>query len=753
MRAPLTILSLTLSVLALPPGTARAVEGKWTPDQVLQLDAGWLHELGLELQPQELWSAEGAGLLEAAISIGGCSAGFISPDGLVATNHHCAFGLLQQHSTPERDLITLGFLAREPSAELPGEGTRATLPRTTRDVTAEIEGAVPKRTGKDDADDVARFRAIERKRSELVAECERRAHRRCQVAVFDGGVRYTLIEEIEFPDVRVVYAPPNAVGNFGGEVDNWSWPRHAGDFTLLRVWAAPDGGPAAPGKGTQPYHPRHWFPVSAAGVAPEQFVMVAGYPGRTFRAETAAEMRQRAERWFPSRAKILRANLDILEAASAKDETARIALASRVRSLANAEKNARGQLAGIERGNLIRRKEAGEREVGAWIAAHPDHAAARAAHRELYNLVVRTEPTWERDFLLGQLRRASGPGEFNPSQTRVGALSLDLALTVVRRAKQRQKPDAGRDPAYMERNRDQVLDAVRIGQKRLHRPTEEALLADWLTRGVALPAGSRIAAVDALVAEQGAGTDLALKAAELHATTKVLDLDARMAMLEETPAQLRARHDPLLDFALTLDEDLLALEAREERTAGAISRLRPLWRRAVMAQAGKPIAPDANATLRVSFAKVQGYAPRDAVWMTPQTTLAGAVAKHTGKDPFAAPPFLLAAAPRGAQSRWADARFHDVPVDFLADADTTGGNSGSPVLDGRGRLVGLNFDRVWENVANDFGYEPAVARNISVDVRYLLWVLESEHGDAAAPLLREMGVEATAGATPAAPGR
>ena len=211
-------------------------------------------------------------------------------------------------------------------------------------------------------------------------------------------------------------------------------------------------------------------------------------------------------------------------------------------------------------------------------------------------------------------------------------------------------------------------------------------------------------------------------------------------MFEETEAQLRARRDPLLDFAFALDRERRDWKEGDDRFKGAVSRLRPKWQRAVIAHAGKPIAPDANGTLRISFAHVRGYTPKDAVVLEPRTKLAGIVEKHTGEEPFDAPEELLAAARLAPRSRWADPALADVPVAFLADADTTGGSSGSPVLNGRGELVGVNFDRVWENVSNDFGYLPEVGRNISVDVRYLLWTLETLHGEAARPLLAELGV-------------
>jgi hypothetical protein len=707
---------------ALAAGEAFAVEGKWTPQQILEHDPQWLRKLGLTIPPDKLWNKDGAGLLDAAVKVGnGCSGGFISADGLVVTNHHCAFGILQQHSTPQNDIITKGFLARNRSEELPGRGVRITVPHRTRDVTQEIEAAVPA-----GADDLARFQAIERKKKELVAACEAQPNRRCQVEAFDAGVSYQLIEGLEYADVRLVYAPPRAVGEYGGEVDNWSWPRHTGDFALLRVWAGAEGKPAAQNEKNVPYHPRNFYPVSAHGVEPGAFVMVPGYPGLTYRAMTEAEMRERAELYFPRRAELYRAWMDLMEAASAGSEEARIALADRLKSLANREKNSRGQVDGLRRGHILDKKHAAEQEVLAWAAQHPEQKEAVAAQAELAQRMAQRIVTWDRDFLLDQAKN--------------GSKSLDLALTLVRRAGEMTKPDLDREPEYMEREQDRMEERLRLDQKRMHLPTEQALLVDFLERCAALPEGVRLASVETYLGTDRSPGAVRAKVADLFARTHVNDLEERAKMFHEPIDQLRNRHDPLLDLAFALDLELRAWKERDDRFKGAVARLRPRWQRAVIAHAGKPVAFDANGTLRVGLAHVEGYVPRDAVRMEPQTTVAGVVEKHTGEEPFNAPPELLAAAPSASKSRWADPELHDVPVAFLADADTTGGNSGSPVLNGRGELVGVNFDRVWENVANDFGYNPDIARNISVDIRYMLWMMETTHGDAAQPLLKEMGV-------------
>lgn len=734
MLIAMTAAALAASSLSPPPGAAEG--GKWAPDQLLDFDPAELRAQGLELPAAELWdAAAGGGLLAATVNLSGCTGSLVSPRGLVLTNHHCITGVLQSHSAPDqegarRDLIRHGFLAAAADEELPATAVRVQLPHRFTDVSREIEAAVPAGAG-----DHERFRAIDRKKKELVASCEAQgAAWRCQVAAFDDGVRYLLVEMREYPDVRLVWAPPTAVANFGGEVDNFSWPRHSGDAALLRVWARPDGSPAERQPGNVPLSPERFFRLSAAGAADGAFVMVAGYPARTYRSTVHAEMAEWAELFFPQRAALYRDFIDILEAESRQGEEVRLRLVSRIRELANREKAARGQVEGIARGRLLAKKLEREEAFRAWAAARPEEAPALQALDALKARAAgRPRGDWQREYLLSEARAASR--------------SLQMALAVTRWALEREKSDAERTELYQQRNFPRARDEQKRDQGTLHPPVEKVLLADYLERLLALPEGSRVAAVESRF-RAGAGTPegrAAMVAAigGWLAGTRLHDEAERLKMLEESSAQLRARRDPYLDFAFDLNAQILAAEADKEAREGASSRERPLYRRALARFLGRPLDADANATLRVSLARIAGYAPRDGLFATPRTTFSGLLAKDSGLPPFDLPEELAALAAEARASRYADPQRGDLPVDFLADADTTGGNSGSPVLDGRGRVIGLNFDRVWENVANDFGYDPAVARNVSVDIRYVLFLLERLAGPkkaAAEALLDELGV-------------
>jgi hypothetical protein len=703
------IVVASLLALGLAVVPANAGEGKWTPQQILELGPEWIRERGFQLPLDRLWDVEkGGGLLANAVRVPGCSASFVGPEGLLITNHHCIVRILQEHSTPEADILQDGFLAASRADELKASAYPIRVPAAFHDVTEEVWRAVPK-----DATDLERFGAVEAKEKALVAACEEKPKTHCTFAAFEGGLSFTVTEFRELEDARLVYAPPSSVGNYGGEIDNWMWPRHSGDFGLLRVYD----------ESGEPYRPEYWFEVSPDGVREGDTVAALGYPGRTYRALTAAEMQERAERYFPTRRDLYDEWIAILKEGGQVSDEARIAVAGTLRTLENRRKNAAGQIEGLRRGSIIEKQQAADDRVKAWAAQSPEGRPALEAYEGLLRLLDQRLATWERDFLLDESVR--------------GSQGLSWALHVARRSTEGAKPDAERQPGYQERDLPLLREKLVQDQKRYSEAIDKRLVRSWVDHALALPADQRLAPIDALFGgKEPAEIDRLI--GEIYAQSAVFDVETRSAMFEESPETLRARKDPLLELGFALDAERLALKRARDTRSGAILRLRPAWRRAVIGEAGRPVAPDANSTLRVTVGRVSDYSPRDAVVMLPQTTLTGMAAKHTGEDPFDAPERILKAWEEGRLGRWADVGLEDVPVNFLADLDTTGGNSGSPVIDGRGRLVGVNFDRVWENVANDFGYNPEIARNVSVDVRYLLWILEEVEG--AEDLLRELGV-------------
>jgi len=672
-------------------------EGKWTPAQVLDLGPKWVKEQGFQLPLQKLWDKKkGTGLLSNAVQLPGCSGSFVSAQGLLITNHHCVVSILTEHSTPGANLFEDGYLAKTRADEKASKAYRIQVPRAFRDVTAEVRAKLDAA-----ASDLERYRALDAIQNQLVAACEKEppgegaAGTRCTFATFDGGVTFNLTVFDELTDVRLVWAPPRGVGEYGGEIDNWSWPRHTGDFSLVRAYTT---------KG-EPYRPQYFFPLSVTGVKAGDAVAVLGYPGISYRGLLASEVKERYERFFPARERWTGEQIALLEEATKGSEEGRIAVSDELKRLANVHKNAQGQVAGIERGELVRKRE--EADAAVLSKAAPKAVEARKA---LEALLAERLKYWEHDFTVDVLSQSSR--------------ALDWAVTLARLSTERAKPDLEREPGYQERDLPRLRERLARDQKRFFVPADKAATAKWVQRAL----GQKIAGVDA---------ELPKKLDAVYAKTKVTVLEERKKMIEETVEQLKARKDPLLELGFQLDAERKAQKERVDGWLGAMLQHRPQWRAAVTAAAGKPVAPDANSTLRVSFCRVKGYEPRDGLAMKPQTTLAGMVAKHTGKEPFQVPAKVLDAARAKRLGRWKDPALGDVPVAFLADCDTTGGNSGSPVIDGTGKLVGVNFDRVWENVANDFGYNPDVARNVTADARYALWQLEEVEG--AKELLVELG--------------
>jgi hypothetical protein len=704
----------------------------WMPQQIPDL-APRLRRLGFEGDPGAFADLLGHPM-GAVVSLGDCSASFVSPDGLIVTNHHCVTGALQFNATPERNLLQDGFLAATRADELwNGPGSRVYVTVAVRDVTAEVAGALDPRLA-----DLPRGEAIERREKELTAACEREGLR-CRVAPFFQGLRWYEIAQLELKDVRLVYAPPAFVGNYGGETDNWRWPRHGGDFAFLRAWVGKDGKPAAHARDNVPFRPRHWLKVSPAGASPDAFVIVAGYPGHTARHQTLRETREALEWAYPRQVRQTKEMLAILVELSRSSKETEIRVAARVRGLANTMKNRQGVLEGARKARLLEKKAAMEADLAAWIRGDPARAARYGAVlASLDEVQARKEATRERD--------AAYRGLYARDSL------LSAARTARRLAQERARPDAERDPEYQQRNWERIREGQVRMQKALDLAADRALLRHALLEVAGLPPGQRIAALDAAVGlaaglpadEAGRRIDAWLET--LYRGTRLADPKVRVALLDAPTAAVLAETDAFVRLAALLaplDEELR--DAEKER-AGALARLGPVHMAAVIEKAGGPVAPDANSTLRVTFGTVKGVSPEDGVLYLPQTRLAGVLAKHRpGDREFALSPRMVEAIERSLASPvgpWHDARLGDVPVDFLSDLDTTGGNSGSAVLNGRGELVGLLFDGTYETVASNLLFDPVRTRSIQVDIRYVVWV--ATELSAATHLLAEMGVEAPA---------
>jgi hypothetical protein len=720
LRRPLLAAPL-LALFLLAPAPAPADEGQWPPEALSGFPAsrwGELTSRGLEVTAKDLWDGRGGGLLTAVLDVGGCTGAFVSAEGLLLTNHHCAFSAIQLASTPEKNHLRDGFVARSRAEEVEARGGigRIRVLLGLVDVTERVRG--PKTAFAKAKDDTARFDAVERSKKEVVAECEKAPDRRCAVAAFEDGRTFKLMEQLELKDVRLVYAPPRGVGDYGGEEDNFRWPRHTGDFTVLRAYVSPDGKPAPFSKENVPYTPKTWLKVAAKGASEGDVAMIAGYPGRTQRYLTPSAVAN-LERWFyPLRSRTFADLIAILDAEGRKDDATALKVASAIKSYGNGETNARGQVEGLARNGVLAKAEGEAKELAEFLAARKDLPSSwAAAPGELEKVLAKDREGQDRRFFLSEVERLNG--------------CLSSALSAVRRADERKKPDLEREAGFQERDLDRARQREKDLTRSLAPVAARKALAYLVAKTQSVSAAMPVKAFDEAFGKGASAPAIEAKLAEMDAATRLGDETLRLANVDARFDELAASADPYMKLAVALHPELAAVRARQKETNGALLVWRPLYLSALEAyrtSKGRSIYPDANSTLRVSFATVKGYSPREAVTFTPRTSLAGVLEKERGTEPFATPKKVLDAARAGDFGAWADERLGSVPVGFLTDGDTTGGNSGSPTMNGKGEVVGLNFDRVWENVAGDFGWSPERSRNVNVDLRYALWMMEEVDG-------------------------
>lgn len=706
------------------PFGARADEGMWLPLFLKQYNEAALRERGFKLTAEDIYSVNKSSLKDGVVLFGGgCTGEIISPEGLLLTNHHCGFGQIQSHSSVEKDYLKNGFWAMSRKEELPNPGLTASFLIRMEDVSQQVMRGISPNTPADQRETL-----IKAAYSKIAKAAVEGTHYKAYVRPFFYGAEHYLFVLEEFTDVRLVGAPPSAIGKFGGDTDNWMWPRHTGDFSIFRVYAGKDNKPAPYSADNVPLKPRHFFPISLKGVKPGDFTLVLGFPGRTQQYISSWAVDMAANQLNPKKVALRGKRLEIIGQGMSSSDAIRIQYAAKQASIANAWKKWMGETKGIAALGGVAKKQAEEAALATWIAADPSRQAQ-------YGQVLGSL-----EKLHQALRPVALPTEYYREAVQGSEMLASVAQYVGYRKKMESKEAA--QPGQADKNKEALEKGLAGLFKNYNEAVDRQLLAvcmqtyaqdiepRWFPEAFVKEIeqvkgkykGNWQAWADALYAKSRLANPQ--KSAEL-----VADLaKGKWKALEKDPAYIlwkgfaQVYEDQLVPEYLRLSQEI---EDQHQKLMYARRGMEP----------NRAFYPDANSTFRVAYGQVNGYQPADGVQYQFRTTLDGVMQKEDPNNEE----FVV---PEKVKSLYQTKDFGDygdqgvLPVAFIASNHTTGGNSGSPVLDAEGNLIGTNFDRVWEGTMSDLLYSPKRCRNIILDARYTLWVIDKYAG--AGHLVKEM---------------
>ncbi|GAA3994329.1 S46 family peptidase [Hymenobacter fastidiosus] len=715
--ALLALLIVPVATWAAPPD-----EGLWLPLLLKQLNEADMQQKGLRLTAEQIYSVNQGSLKDAVVQFGGgCTGEIISDQGLLLTNHHCGYGQIQSHSSVEQDYLTKGYWAMQRAEELPNPGLTATFIVRMEDVTAQILVGVPT-TGITEFD---RERLVQTNIQRVAQAAVQGTHYQSFIRPFFNGNEYYLFVTEVFTDIRLVGAPPSAIGKFGGDTDNWAWPRHTGDFSLFRIYAGPDNRPAPYSAANQPFKPRHHLPISLSGIKPGDFTLVLGFPGRTNEYLTSWGVAETYSVSNPAKVKVREAKLRLLAADMQASDQVRIQYAAKYAGIANYWKKWIGETRGLKKLDAVARKQEQEARFTQWVQSGDD--ARKAGYGPLLAGFEQNYRTG-RDYTLAR------------DYVTEAVLGVELLAYANSLAHLPELIAQKRPAAEVAAAADKAKKG-RVGFfKNYSAPTDQKVAAALL----ALYAGGTPPAlvpdyVKALQQQYPGPAGWTKYAAQLFRRSRLTTAAGAAAVLDEL-AQGNARaltDDPAYQLATAVISHyraiILPVYTSTTDNIALLSRTYLAGLRQM--QTDRKFYPDANLTLRVSYGQVAGYQPADGVQYDYYTTLDGLMEKADPTNPDFEVPARLAELYQ-AKDYGPYAVNGTVPVAFIATNHTTGGNSGSPVINGRGELIGVNFDRNWEGTMSDIMYDPDRVRNITLDVRYLLFVVDKYAG--AGHLVKEM---------------